>query len=253
MALPKHSPITYVPEKDIVQERVSAFKDNQLKMLINKGTELRVPIWHSGMHEASLTHVGSAREAITKKGYFKSYKESSKSYADQRNKIKQLKSQLLELDGNSGQTGLSRKSNKNVTTVEVSATSSTLRADIMAELKQAAEAVEEVMARCDKVDEDMFQLYMNLLSINARYVWNKIVQDRTNSNLYTDLQGFLSMAVLCSMSSPCSPTMRLSRRGTTSKACSRNPSTSTFVSLQSVCSSATPTSHNCPAGTTARA
>jgi hypothetical protein len=43
---------------------VSAFKDNHLKMKIGKGTELRVPIWHSSMCEAILIHVGSALEAI---------------------------------------------------------------------------------------------------------------------------------------------------------------------------------------------
>jgi hypothetical protein len=29
----------------------------------------------------------------------------------------------------------------------------------------------------------------NLLSVNARYTWNKIVQDQTDANPYTDLQG----------------------------------------------------------------
>ena len=60
-----------VPEKDSVQETVSAFKDNHLKTVINKGMELRVPIWHSGMREAFFIHVGSAQEVIEKKGYFK--------------------------------------------------------------------------------------------------------------------------------------------------------------------------------------
>ena len=32
--------IPYVPEKDGVQEMVSAYKDNHLKTLINKGTEI---------------------------------------------------------------------------------------------------------------------------------------------------------------------------------------------------------------------
>jgi hypothetical protein len=35
----------------------------------------------------------------------------------------------------------------------------------------------------------MFQLYANLLSSNAKYAWNKIVQEQTASDLYTDLQG----------------------------------------------------------------
>ena len=45
--------------------------------------------------------------------------------------------------------------------------SSTLRADIMAELKQAMEAAEEAMVRRDKATDDMFQLYANLLSVNT--------------------------------------------------------------------------------------
>ncbi len=117
--------VPFVLEKDSVQEIVSAFKDIHLKMLINKGTELRVPTWHSGTGEAFLINVGSAQEAIKKKGSFKSYKESSQIYVAQCDKIKQLKSQLSELDGTSGQIRTSQKSNKNSskTTVEASSTS----------------------------------------------------------------------------------------------------------------------------------
>ncbi len=68
MALHEPPTISYVPEKDSVQDRDSSFKDNHLKTLINKGTELRVPIWHSGTHKAFLIHAGSAQEGIKKKG-----------------------------------------------------------------------------------------------------------------------------------------------------------------------------------------
>jgi hypothetical protein len=40
MALCEHPPIPHVPEKDSVQETVSSYKDNHLKMLIKDGTEL---------------------------------------------------------------------------------------------------------------------------------------------------------------------------------------------------------------------
>ena len=66
MALREHPPIPYVPEKDSVQETVSAYKDNHLKTLINNGMELQVPIWHSGTCKVFLIHVGSAQEAIKK-------------------------------------------------------------------------------------------------------------------------------------------------------------------------------------------
>jgi len=35
----------------------------------------------------------------------------------------------------------------------------------------------------------MFQLYANLLSVDARYAWNKIIQERTEADPYQDLQG----------------------------------------------------------------
>jgi hypothetical protein len=60
IALRERPPIPYVPKKDSVQETVSSFKDNHLKTLINEGTKLRVPIWHSGMRKAFLIHMGSA-------------------------------------------------------------------------------------------------------------------------------------------------------------------------------------------------
>ncbi len=35
----------------------------------------------------------------------------------------------------------------------------------------------------------MFQFYANLLSVDAKYVWHKIIQEQMKSNPYRDLQG----------------------------------------------------------------
>ncbi len=75
---------------DSVQETFSAFKGNHPRTLINKGTEQRVPIWHSGTREAFLIHVGSARQGIKNKGYFESQEEYPGTFANKRDKIKQL-------------------------------------------------------------------------------------------------------------------------------------------------------------------
>jgi hypothetical protein len=93
--------------------------------------------------------VGSAQEAIKKKGYFKSFEEYSEIYANKREKIKELKDQLVVLKEasetsvkTSGQAGTSRKSNKNPkeTTDEASNKgTATLHATIKAELKQVLE------------------------------------------------------------------------------------------------------------------
>ena len=112
-ALRKRPPIPYVPEKDCVQETVSAYKDNHLKTQIGKGMELRVPIWHSGTRKAFLIHVRSAQEAIKKKGYFKAYKENNKAYVELCGKIKSAKAQLATLDKSAiGEAGTSKKSKK---------------------------------------------------------------------------------------------------------------------------------------------
>ncbi len=97
IALRERPSIPYVPEKDSVQETVSSFKKANLKMLIKEGTELRVPSWHSGMREAFLIQVGSAREAIEKKGYIKSFEDQSDKYSEKRGKVKELKKQLEAL------------------------------------------------------------------------------------------------------------------------------------------------------------
>jgi hypothetical protein len=114
MALRERPLIPYVPEKDSVQDTVSSFKDNHLKTLIDKGTELQVPIWHSGTCNAFLIHMGSAREVIKKKGYFQSFEEYSETCAEKHEKIKEQRDQLMELKEASetsnktlGQTGTS--------------------------------------------------------------------------------------------------------------------------------------------------
>jgi hypothetical protein len=186
IALCKRPPIPYVPEKDSIQKTVSSFKVNHLKTLIKEGTELQVPIWHSGMREVFLVHVGSAREVIKKKGYFKSFEDHSGTYADKREKVKELKDQLVALR----EASAAQPKDPKETTVEASKEgSAALRATIKAELKQALEAVEEATTQCDKAAEDMFQLYANLLSVNPRYAWNKIVHEQTEADPYMDLQG----------------------------------------------------------------
>ncbi len=86
MALRERPLVPHVPEKDNVQEIVlSSFNDNHLKMLINEGTELRVPIWHSGMREAFLIHMGSARETIKKKGILNPTRNTQRPVMDLKN------------------------------------------------------------------------------------------------------------------------------------------------------------------------
>ncbi len=67
--------------------------------------------------------------------------------------------------------------------------SATLHAKTKVELKEATLAAVEATTLREKVAVDMFQLYANLLSVDARYAWNKIIQEQTEAAPYQDLQG----------------------------------------------------------------
>jgi hypothetical protein len=64
-----------------------------------------------------------------------------------------------------------------------------LEANFQLDLKKAKEAPENTRAKRESAAKDMFQFYANLLSIDAKYTWNKIIQEQMQSNPYTDLQG----------------------------------------------------------------
>ncbi len=138
------------------------------------------------MCEAFLINVGSALEAIEKKGYFKSFEDHSDEYSEKRGKVKELKNQLVALK----EALAAQPQDPKETMVEAADEGLTaLRAETKAELKLAVEAVVDAATKPDKAAEDMFQLYANLLSVDARYAWNKIVQEQTKADPYTDLQG----------------------------------------------------------------
>jgi len=132
--------------------------------------------------------VGSAREGIKKKGYFKSFEDHSEDYSEKREKVQELKKQLEALkEALAAQP--QEKAPKETAAEAEDDSSATLQAEARAELKQALKAAEKATILRDKVVLDMFQLYVNLLSVNARYAWNKIVQEQTGADPYQDLQG----------------------------------------------------------------
>ncbi len=157
MTLCERPPIPYVPEKDSVQETVSSFKEAPLKTLIKEGTELQVPIWHFGMREAFLIHVGSAQEAIEKIGYFKSFEDHYDDYSEKQGKVKKLKKQLEALK----ETLAAQPQGEDPKEIAVEAednSSATLHAETKAELKEAALAAVEATTLRDKAAADIFQL-----------------------------------------------------------------------------------------------
>jgi hypothetical protein len=91
----------------------------------------------------------------------------------------------------------------------------------------------------------MFQLCRNLLSSNAKYLWNKIVREQMEADPFKDLHGVLRKGTRgltwesfndCIMFSfsLCFPTTQLSKRSTTFPTCSRSPRGLAYASSYSV-------------------
>ncbi len=62
-----------------------------------------------------------------------------------------------------------------MTTAEASQADPALQADIVPETKQAQEAADKAKAKGEQAAIDMIQLCEDLLSIDTKYAWNKII------------------------------------------------------------------------------
>jgi hypothetical protein len=204
-ALQEHPPVPYVPEKDAIQETVSALKSDQsLKTTIGEDAELRIPIWHTVRREAFLVHVSTALDAIKEWGTFKAYKESAKAYVEQRNAVKQAKAALALLtapasEGKKSSKKASKKSPKRSPEKALQKTKESmaltnapapeLLAEYQADYNKAKFAAETAKFKREAAATKMFQFDANLLSLDAKYAWNKIIKEQTDADPFKYLQG----------------------------------------------------------------
>jgi hypothetical protein len=221
-ALRERSPVPYVPEKDPVQEMVSLLKSDQsLKTTIKVDAELCLPIWHSRMREAFLMHVSSTLNTIKKRGTFRAYKEAHKSHVEHCKVAKQAKANMglfmtptTTSKGKKASKKAAKKASKKAyekaskkasgknhskkekasqKTKEGVALSNAPAPDLCEEYKALYEkamfAKETAKNKKEAAATEMFQFYTILLSLDAKYAWNKIVQEQTEADPYKDLKG----------------------------------------------------------------
>jgi hypothetical protein len=222
-ALRERPLVPYVSEKDPVQETVSLLKSDQiLKTKIRVDAELPLPIWHCRTCEAFLIHVSLALDAIKKRGTFKAYKEAHKASEEHHKVAKQAKATMAlftaptskgEKDSEEafGKESLKKSSEKEKASEKEPAkkpsekekTSKKTREATASANTPAPELYDEYQAlynkaifsketaKNKKVDAatKMFQFYTNLLSSDAKYVWNKIVREQMEADPFKDLHG----------------------------------------------------------------
>ncbi len=183
---------------------VSALKSDQsLKTTIGVDAELLLPIWHCRTCEVFLMHVSSALDAIKKWGTFKAYKEAHELYVEQREVAKQAKDALALLTAptREGEKDSEKASEENHSekekapqkTKECAALANASAPELCKEYKgiydKASFVKETAKNKKEAAATMMFQFYANLLSLDAKYVWNKIVWEQMEADPFKDLQG----------------------------------------------------------------
>jgi hypothetical protein len=198
--LQERPPVPYVPEKDPVQESVSLLKVTRVS---------RRP---SGLMRSSafLMHVSSALETIKKQGTFKAYKGAHEAYVEQCKATKEAKANMslfmtTASEGKKAKKGTKKTFNEasGKNRSEKEKTSQKTKEDAALSNASASELCEEyeaiykkaiLMKETAKNQKDaaatkMFQFYANLLSLDAKYAWNKIVREQMDMDPYKDLKG----------------------------------------------------------------
>jgi hypothetical protein len=198
--------VPYVPTKDKVQDEVVKLRNLEIKTMIEKDTTLNFQVWHKNeTHKAFLMHITAVLNAIKKRGYFYNYKKAAKDHKESMKAIESARAALSLLDGPSAK---AKKLCKKIKEVKKDATAKVQDSKSDAkETKDAPEADDEMKAGflgdLEKAEQSqrtakgamivaankMFTFYSNLLSLEIKYAWNKIVIKQTESDPYVNLQG----------------------------------------------------------------
>ncbi len=135
----------------------------------------------------------SKGEKADKKGTEKSSAEASGKNRSEKEKVSQkAKEDSTEASGKncSEKEKASQKAKEDTTQVTATAPDH-LCIECKAQYEKALFAKEAAKIQRDAAATKMFQFYAYLLSLDAKYAWNKIVREQTEADPYKDLQGVI--------------------------------------------------------------
>jgi hypothetical protein len=142
-------------------------------------------------------HVSSALDAIKKRGSFKAYKEAHEAWVEQHEVAKQAKATLAlfmaptskaeKASDRASEKEPAKKSSENAALANTPAPE--LCDEYQALYDKATFAKETAKNKREAAATNMFHLYANLLSSDAKYTWSKIVREQMEADPFKDLQG----------------------------------------------------------------
>ncbi len=197
-------PVPYVPVKDEVQDEVARMRSMEIKTTIEKDTTLNFSVWqNNGTCKAFLMHVIAVIDAIKKCGHLDDYEKAAQEYEKAKEAVESTRAGLSLLEESV------RKSSKKKTiedekvapakapepksaakeTKVAPAVNDDMKASFSSDLEKAKQAQRIAKGAMTAAMSKMFSFYLNLLSPESKYTWNKIVSEQTEGNLYVNLQG----------------------------------------------------------------
>ncbi len=205
-------PIPYIPKKDKVQEEIARLRNLQIKTSLENNMTLNFPVSHeNGRREAFLMHVTGVLDAIKKRAHFKDYDKAQKAHDEAKKAVELAEAGLALLNGTSAGTKKNCKKKALAKAKEAAKealakfpdpkseakeaeeatklTKDTMKAGFQVDLEKAKQAQETTKGTMTIATSEMFAFYLNLLSRESKYPWNKIISKQMESNPYVNLQG----------------------------------------------------------------
>jgi hypothetical protein len=201
-------PAPYVPTKDEVQEEVTKLRNFEVKTTIEKDTTLNFLVWHkNGTREAFLMHVTVVLDAIKKRGHFHDYKKAEKAYGEAKKAVESARVGLSLLNDTgvrsrrfrkmkakeAAKKALAKAQDSKLEAKEANeatkVNNNTMKAGFQEGLEKAKQAQGIAKGAMTAAGSKMFTFYLNLLSPESKYLWNKTVSKQTESDPFVKLQG----------------------------------------------------------------
>jgi hypothetical protein len=204
-------PVPYIPEKDKVQDEVTKLRQLQIKTSLEKDTTLNSPLLQENeTREAFFMHVMAVLDAMKYRGHFSNYDKAQKAYEEAAKVAELAEAGLALLKGTSEKSSkckLKKLAKAKETTKEAltkaqetepetkeaveasAATEDLMKAGFQVDLEKAMQAQETTQGAMTATATLMFMFFLNLLSPENKYAWNKIVVEQMEGDPYVNLQG----------------------------------------------------------------
>ncbi len=197
-------PVPYMPVKDEVQDEVARMRSMEIKTTIKKDTSLNFSVWQeNGTREAFLMHVTAVIDAIKKLGHLVDYEKVAWECEQAKEAVESARAGLSLMEESVRKLNKEKKKTKEGEKVapakapepksaakeaEVApAANDEMKASFSSDLEKAKQAQRIAKGAMTAAASKMFLFYSNLLSPESKYVWNKIVSEQTEGDLYVNL------------------------------------------------------------------